>query len=91
MQPTPTSTRDAPIVLAVDIGGTKLAAAVVDAAGGVLAEDRAPTEGSDAEDLFGNLCSLVDRVAARSPAPATAGSLPSLHPRRTGSSAGYAG
>lgn len=72
MQPTPTSTRDAPIVLAVDIGGTKLAAAVVDAAGGVLAEDRAPTEGSDAEDLFGNLCSLVDRVAARSPAPAEA-------------------
>ncbi len=66
MQPTRSATVE-PVVLAVDIGGTKLASAVVDADGTVLAEDRAPTEGSDAEDLFAALVALVDSVAARSP------------------------
>lgn len=49
-------------VLAVDIGGTKLAAAVVDEEGTVVARDRTPTEGDDADGLFAVLMSLADRV-----------------------------
>ncbi len=49
--------------LAIDIGGTKLAAAVVDADGRLLAADRLPTPpASDAEDLFGALETLCRTV-----------------------------
>jgi glucokinase len=59
----------APVVAAVDIGGTKLAAAVVSADGDVLVEDRAPTVGTDGDDLFERLAVLVDGVIRRSPTP----------------------
>ncbi|MGH9080423.1 MAG: ROK family protein [Acidimicrobiales bacterium] len=56
----------APAVLAVDIGGTKLAAAVVDHAGSILARARAATPGSRrAEDVFGALTTVLDEVLAR--------------------------
>ncbi len=51
-------------VLAIDIGGTKLAAALVDRDGSVLAERRTPT-GADvasAEQLFATLTKLADDV-----------------------------
>lgn len=54
-------------MLAIDIGGTKLAAAVVDDEGSVLAEGRRSTGGVDADDLFGRLTQLVDEVAAATP------------------------
>jgi glucokinase len=51
-------------VLAIDIGGTKMAAAVVDAEGTILAQDKVPTEGADAEGLFDVVAGLADRVRA---------------------------
>ncbi|HUC05013.1 MAG TPA: ROK family protein [Acidimicrobiales bacterium] len=61
------------LALAVDIGGTKLAAAVVDRAGQVLHRAQVPTQGVDdagrtpvtSEDLWGRLASLVLDVADR--------------------------
>jgi len=49
-------------VLAVDIGGTKLAAAVVDQRGAVVHRDRTPTAGSGADGLFDTLVRLIDGV-----------------------------
>ncbi|MFI0351524.1 ROK family protein [Actinomadura sp. 9N407] len=52
-------------VLAIDIGGTKLAAAVVEPDGRIAAYDRIATParpGQDAEDLWRALESLLDRV-----------------------------
>ncbi len=54
-------------VLAVDIGGTKLAAALVADDGSIVAADRVATPDSDqAEDVFEALVTLVDRVRSRS-------------------------
>lgn len=52
-----------PSVIAVDIGGTKMAAAVVDAAGTVGAGATAPTVG-DGEQLLSTLFALVDAAVA---------------------------
>lgn len=50
-------------VLAIDIGGTKLAAGLVDDEGAVRAVDRTPTpEDGAAEELWSALVALVDRV-----------------------------
>jgi glucokinase len=49
-------------ILAVDIGGTKLAAARVDARGAVLASALVPTHGESADDLFATLTRLIDSV-----------------------------
>ncbi|CAN5749714.1 ROK family protein [soil metagenome] len=50
-------------VLAVDVGGTKLAACVVDDTGALLARATAPTpRPTDAEELFAVLAGLVDQV-----------------------------
>ncbi len=58
-----------PVVLAVDIGGTKMAAAVVDGSGALLAEDRTPTpQSSDPEVVLGTLTTLTGRVLAAAPA-----------------------
>lgn len=48
------------VALAVDVGGTKLAAGVVDSDGTLLRSATAPTEG----DLFGALTTLIDDVRA---------------------------
>jgi len=53
-------------VLAIDIGGTKLACALVDEQGGVGPRSTAPTtDGTDADDLFARLVRLVDEVRAQ--------------------------
>jgi glucokinase len=56
-------------VVAVDIGGTKLAAAVVDERGSVQARHQVPTRGDDAEALFSTLVALVDGVVAEAAVP----------------------
>jgi glucokinase len=51
-------------VLAVDVGGSKLAAGLVDPGGGLLRSDRVPTPRTDdAEALWEALAGLVGRVA----------------------------
>ncbi|HEX7094480.1 MAG TPA: ROK family protein [Acidimicrobiales bacterium] len=49
-------------VLAIDIGGTKLAAARVDREGRILQRAHAPTAGDDADELFATLAGLVREV-----------------------------
>jgi glucokinase len=52
-----------PIVLAVDIGGTKIEAALIDGAGQVLSATRVPTpETSDPEAVFGALAAALEEV-----------------------------
>jgi glucokinase len=51
-------------VLAVDIGGTKLAAAVVDRAGVVTGRASAPTAGIDGDALFAALAAVIDDALA---------------------------
>jgi glucokinase len=49
-------------VLALDVGGTKLAGAVVSDDGAVVVEDRRPTAGADGEALFGAVTELLEGV-----------------------------
>lgn len=51
-----------PLALAVDIGGTKLAAGLVDGEGAVVRVEQVATPHADAESLFAALASLVDRA-----------------------------
>ena len=60
---------DRPTVLAVDVGGTKLAVGLVDGRGTVLVEARNATGGRDAEELFGSLSDLVRTVLDEAAAP----------------------
>jgi glucokinase len=56
------------VVLAVDIGGTKMAAAVVDGSGAILSEARVPTPASsDPERIFGALATLTEQVRSATP------------------------
>jgi glucokinase len=58
-----------PVVLAVDIGGTKLAAAVVDGTGSLLARAQVTTPGSaGAEDVFGALAGVIAEARSRTEA-----------------------
>jgi glucokinase len=55
-------------VLAVDIGGTKMEAGVVDHDGRIVVRARTPTPASeDPEELFGALCRIIGDVLDRSP------------------------
>ena len=65
----------APVVLAVDIGGTKMAAAIVDPSGGIVADGRTPTPStSDPEEVFDALVALTERVrSATTTAPVVCG------------------
>lgn len=59
-----------PVVLAVDVGGTKMEAGVVDGAGRITSDVRVSTPAtSDPDEVFETLCSAVD--ATRGAAPAT--------------------
>src|SRR5215468_6206127 len=49
-------------VLGIDIGGTKMAAALVSADGTILMGDRIRTPAGDANDVFGALGELITRV-----------------------------
>jgi glucokinase len=54
------------VVLAVDIGGTKLAAALVDGDASILGQDQVPTpKNSDPEAIFSALVGVVDDVGGR--------------------------
>ncbi len=68
---------DRPACLAVDVGGTKLAAAVVDGTGTLHGARQVPTPaGHDPDRLFATLAGLVDEVraaAVTAPAPACCG------------------
>ncbi|HEX3246592.1 MAG TPA: ROK family protein, partial [Chloroflexota bacterium] len=59
-------------VLAIDIGGTKIAAAIVDERGGVHAEHETPTRAPSAEALFDRLVTMCDGVLAESGAEPSA-------------------
>lgn len=59
-------------VLAIDIGGTKMAAALVGEDGSVLRGDRTPTPRQGADEVFGALGELIDRVCGNA-APLAAG------------------
>jgi glucokinase len=53
-------------VLAVDIGGTKMAAAVVNENGVILVEDHTPTPASDdAEEVFRALAAVIESVRSK--------------------------
>jgi glucokinase len=52
------------VVVALDIGGTKLAAGLVSIDGDVLCHEEHPTEGADAEVLFGHVVHLLDGALA---------------------------
>src|SRR4051812_47279509 len=56
-------------VLAIDVGGTKMAAAVVDEAGSMSGRTQVPTSGDEGESLFAALVGLVGRVVAGTGAP----------------------
>ena len=50
-------------VLAIDVGGTKIAVAVIDATGTILAESQAPTVASlDAEDVFAPAAAVIELI-----------------------------
>ena len=49
-------------VLAIDIGGTKIDAGVVDRSGEVLVRSRIPTRAGAGDDLFGRVATLVEGV-----------------------------
>ena len=54
-------------VLAIDIGGTKIDAGIVDDEGRILARRRVRTDpAADGEGLFGRLVGLIEAVAAGS-------------------------
>ena len=59
---TSNSERLTPSGIGLDIGGTKLEAAVVDQSGSIIHRDRVHTEGADAEALLSTLMALIDRV-----------------------------
>lgn len=48
--------------MAIDIGGTKLASAIVDDAGSVTDLECQPTEGRDEDEFFALLCEMVNRT-----------------------------
>lgn len=76
-----------PACLAVDIGGTKLAGAVVDATGRVSWANQVPTpHTNDQEELFGTLTHLLDGVRAAFEAsdPSFLGSSASALPHHEG-------
>lgn len=50
------------VVLAVDIGGTKLAAGLVTDDGNIVAHDIVPTPLDDADEMFGALLGVIERV-----------------------------
>ena len=72
-------------VVAVDIGGTKLAAAIVDDAGTIVARARDATPATrDAEVLFAALSAVIDSLPADLRATATACGVGSGGPMRDG-------
>src|SRR4051794_27102220 len=61
----PRATRWEPLTVGIDIGGTKVLAAVVDPAGSILTVDRRPTEGHDVLAVEDTIVELVQGFAQR--------------------------
>ncbi|MGY6500226.1 MAG: ROK family protein [Acidimicrobiales bacterium] len=61
-------------VLAIDIGGTKLVAGLVDEAGRVITQRRAPTPTHDGDAMWATLTTLIDAVADGTPLAVGVGS-----------------
>jgi glucokinase len=62
------------VVLALDVGGTKLAAAVVDPVGNIVADACVPTPASlDPEVVFEALATAIDAVGSTTPTPVVCG------------------
>src|SRR4029079_3164563 len=59
------SSRWEPLTVGIDIGGTKVLAAVVDGEGQVLAQERRPTEGHDVRRVEDTIVELVGELGAR--------------------------
>jgi glucokinase len=55
------------LTIGVDVGGTKIAAGVVDESGTILAEVRLPTPASDQAAVEAGICSAIEQLAARHP------------------------
>lgn len=51
--------------IGIDIGGTKVAAGIVDRDGGILATDRAPMVKQSHETMLESICAVVDRLLAQ--------------------------
>ncbi len=51
--------------IGIDIGGTKVAAGIVDQDGGILATDRAPMVKDSHETMLESICAVVDRLLAQ--------------------------
>ncbi len=65
---------NAPVVIAVDIGGTKLAVALVTAQGTMLDRGVEPTPtGAGAETMFATLAGMIDRLAPAAAGPVALG------------------
>jgi glucokinase len=64
-QESPESPAREPVVLAVDIGGTKIAAAVLDTQGQLVARSQIATQDGSGVDLFDRLTVLLDSVVAQ--------------------------
>ena len=64
------------MALALDVGGTKLAAGLVDHTGAVLVRHQVSTDGSGAEGLWGTVAALVDGVLAGAPEGVTVDTAP---------------
>jgi glucokinase len=67
-------------VLAVDVGGTKIAAGVVDESGQVLAAVDRPTPTDRAENTFGVVHAVIEEVLGDPPAPVEAVGIASAGP-----------
>ncbi|HET9144306.1 ROK family protein [Actinophytocola sp.] len=67
-------------VLAVDVGGTKIAAGVVDDSGQVLAAVSRPTPTDHPESTFGAVRAAIDEALAAAPAPVEAVGIASAGP-----------
>ena len=50
--------------IGIDIGGTKIAGAVVDDAGDIVAEDRVATDASDSDAIIDEVVAMIQRLAA---------------------------
>lgn len=50
--------------IGIDIGGTKIAGAVVDEVGNILAEDRVATDASDSDAIVDEVVAMIERLGA---------------------------
>lgn len=63
----------APPTIGVDVGGTKIAAAVVDAGGGIVARRQVPTESDEPASIAAALLKVAREMKAAAPAAAAVG------------------